>query len=154
MKAIELVCIGELKFRELRPVEENYVKRINAFVTFSLRKLKDIKIKDSRQVRKKEAEKILKNLNPEDFVIGLDEKGRKMDSPGFARFLSQCISTPSGKIVFLIGGFSGLAGILDSRINEKISFSDFTFSHDIFRIVFLEQLYRAFTIIKGLPYHR
>lgn len=154
MKAIELVCIGELKYRELRQIEKMYVERINAFAAFSLKILKDIKLKDDGQVRKKEAEKILKSLHPEDFVVGLDEKGRQMDSPGFARFLSGRISYYSGKTVFLIGGFSGLDGLLDSRINDRISFSGLTFSHDIFRIVFLEQLYRAFTIIRGMPYHR
>jgi 23S rRNA (pseudouridine1915-N3)-methyltransferase len=154
MKAIELFCIGELKFRELRIIEEIYAGRISTFMTFSIRKFKDINVKDPDLVKKKEAQKILKNLSRDDFVIGLDETGRKMDSHGFARFLSELISYHFGRIVFLIGGFSGLSGLLDERINEKISFSDLTFSHDIFRIVFLEQLYRAFTIIKGIPYHR
>jgi len=154
MKKIELICIGNLKFKGLKIFEEDFAKKLNFFVDFKTKNLKEVKLKNEDLLREKEGKMILESINIKDFVIALDKYGKKMDSIGFARFLSDKISFFSGRIVFLIGGFVGLSKSLDNRINLKLSFSDMTFSHDIFRIVFLEQLYRAFTIIKGIKYHR
>ncbi len=154
MKKIELICIGNLKFKKLKPLEENFIKKINFFVDFKVKNLKEIKLKNEDILMGKEGKMILESLNTKDFVIALDKYGKKMDSIGFAKFLSDKISFYSGRVVFLIGGFVGLSKILDDRIDFKLSFSDMTFSHDLFRIVFLEQLYRIFTIIKGIKYHR
>ncbi len=154
MKKIELICIGNLKFKELKPFEENFTKKINFFVDFKIKNLKEIKLKNEDILMEKEGKMILESLNVKDFVIALDENGKKMNSIGFAKFLSDKISFYSGRVVFLIGGFVGLSKILDDRIDFKLSFSDMTFSHDLFRIIFLEQLYRIFTIIKGIKYHR
>jgi 23S rRNA (pseudouridine1915-N3)-methyltransferase len=154
MKKIELICIGNLKFKELKLLEENFIKKINFFVDFKVKNLKEIKLKNENILMEKEGKMILESLNVKDFVIALDENGKKMNSMGFAKFLSDKISFYSGRTVFLIGGFAGLSKILDDRIDFKLSFSDMTFSHDLFRIVFLEQLYRVFTIIKGIKYHR
>jgi 23S rRNA (pseudouridine1915-N3)-methyltransferase len=154
MKKIELVCIGGLKFKELKPIEQIFIKRINGYFKFSLIQMKDIGLTDERLVREKEAEKIMKHLDRDDLVIGLDERGRQMSSPEFSGFLSKQIDRARNRIVFIIGGYSGLSGTLDDRFDQKISFSSLTFSHDIFRIVFLEQLYRAITIMKGITYHR
>lgn len=154
MKKIELICIGNLKFKELKSLEENFIKKINFFVDFKVKNLKEIKLKNEDMLMKKEGKMILESLNVKDFVIALDENGKKMNSIGFAKFLSDKISFYSGRVVFLIGGFVGLSKILDDRIDFKLSFSDMTFSHDLFRILFLEQLYRIFTIIKGIKYHR
>ena len=154
MKKIELICIGNLKFKGLKPLEENFIKKINFFVDFKVKNLKEIKLKNEDILMEKEGKMILESLKTKDFVISLDKYGKKMDSIGFARLLSDKISFSPGRIVFLIGGFVGLSKSLDNRIDWKLSFSDMTFSHDIFRIVFLEQLYRAFTIIKRIKYHR
>ena len=154
MRKVELVCIGGLKFKELGPVEQMFVKRINAHFNFSVTRLKDIGLNDERLVREKEAEKIIKHLNRDDVVIGLDEGGKEMSSAEFAGLLSSQIDRARNRIVFIVGGYSGLSGTLDDYIDLKISFSRMTFSHDIFRIVFLEQLYRAITIMKGITYHR
>lgn len=102
----------------------------------------------------KDGEMMLKCLAAKDFVIALDRRGIKLDSVGFARLLEEKISFHPGRIVFLIGGFAGFSPVVDRRIQVKISFSDMTFAHDIFRIVFLEQLYRALTIIHRIRYHR
>jgi len=154
MKKIELICIGNLKFKDLKFFEEDFTKKLNFFVDFKVNNLKEVKLKNEDLLREKEGKMILESLNIKDFVIALDKYGKKMDSIGFARFLSDKISFFPGRIVFLIGGFMGLSKILDDRIDLKLCFSDMTFSHDIFRIVFLEQLYRVFTIIKGIKYHR
>jgi len=154
MRKVELVCIGGLKFKELRSIEQTFIKRINGYFKFSLIQLKDIGLTDEHLVREKEAEKIIKHLDGDDLVIGLDERGKQMSSTEFAGFLSRQIERVRNRIVFIIGGYSGLSGTLDDYIDLKVSFSRLTFSHDIFRIVFLEQLYRATTIMKGITYHR
>jgi 23S rRNA (pseudouridine1915-N3)-methyltransferase len=154
MKKIELISVGELKFKALKELEKKYSQRINHFVLFTAKYLKDLKIQNEEQKKKKEGEMMLQLLGPKDFVIALDPNGKKMDSLKFAEFLSDKLAYGSDRIVFLIGGHSGLSSVLNPRLNYKLSFSDMTVAHDIFRILFLEQLYRAFTIIKGTKYHR
>ncbi len=154
MKKIELISVGELKFEALKELEKQYSQKINHFVTFTSKNVKDIKIQNEEQKKKKEGEMMLQLLYPKELVIALDHNGKKMDSLKFADFLSDKLAYGSDKIVFLIGGHSGLSQVLDPRIDFKLSFSDMTFAHDIFRILFLEQLYRGFTIIKGTKYHR
>ncbi len=97
---------------------------------------------------------ILATLDKRDFVIALDQYGKKLDSIKFSQLLEDKITHFPNRIVFLIGGHNGLSKELDPYINMKISFSDMVFAHDMFRILFLEQLYRAFTIIKKIKYHR
>lgn len=154
MAKIKLICVGDIKFKELKEIEKRYLQKINFYVKFSLKILKDVKLKDEEFVRKKEGEMMLAALAPGDFVVALDRRGNKFSSEKFAAFLSEKLNYYQGQLVFLIGGFTGFSKLLESRINFKISFSDMTISHDIFRIVFLEQFYRAMTIIKGTQYHR
>lgn len=154
MKKVELISVGELKFKELKELEKFYVQKINYFVTFASRSLKDIKIQDEELRKKKEGEMMNQLLDTKDFVIALDQHGKKMDSIKFARFLEDKLAYGTDRVVFLIGGHVGLSEALDPHIHFKLSFSDMTFGHDVFRILFLEQLYRAFTIIKGIKYHR
>ena len=154
MNKIELMCIGDLKFKGLKEVEKNYIKKINYFTTFGVRNLKDIDIRDEEAKKKKEGRLMEDALDAKDWVIALDQYGKKMDSIKFSQLLSDKIESHPYRIVFLIGGHAGIAKELDNRIHQKISFSDLTFAHDVFRVVFLEQLYRAFTISKGMTYHR
>ncbi|UCH94304.1 MAG: 23S rRNA (pseudouridine(1915)-N(3))-methyltransferase RlmH [Candidatus Aminicenantes bacterium] len=154
MKKIELICVGDLKFKALKELEQKYLQKINFFIPFNIRIIKDIKSHDDALKLKKEGQMILELPDKKDFVIALHQTGKKMDSIEFSRFLSDKISWCPGGIIFLIGGHAGLAKSLDSRIDFKLSFSDMTFAHDIFRILFLEQLYRSFTIMKGIKYHR
>ena len=154
MKTIELLCSGDLKFKSLQELEKKYLQNINYFVKFSINKIKEIKHQEEIFVREKETAMFLKEIKEKDYVIALDKVGKKMDSPQFAKFLEQKISYYPGRLVFLIGGFAGFTDRLRQRSNQNISFSDLTFSHDIFRIVFLEQVYRALTIIHGIKYHR
>ena len=154
MKTIELLCSGDLKFKSLQELEKKYLQNINYFVKFSIKKIKEINHKEEIIVREKETAMFLKEIKEKDYVIVLDKAGKKMDSPQFAKFLEQKISYHPGRLVFLIGGYTGFTDRLRQRSNQNISFSDMTFSHDIFRIVFLEQVYRALTIIHGIKYHR
>lgn len=154
MKQIELISVGELKFKALKEMEKLYSEKINHFIPFNSKIIRDVKINDEIQKKKKEGEQMLQLLDTKNHIIALDQYGKKMDSPKFAHLISEQLSYGPDKLVFLIGGHSGLSGELDNFIHLKISFSDMTFAHDIFRILFLEQLYRAFTIIKGTAYHR
>lgn len=154
MAKIQLICVGQLKFKGLKEVEQKYLEKIGYFTKFGIHRLKDIKSTDDRLKKKKEGQQMLALLDDRDFVIALDEKGKKMDSAAFARFLSQKMTGHPHRLVFLEGGHAGLDRELDPRIDLKLSFSDMTFAHDIFRVLFLEQLYRAFTIIKQIKYHR
>jgi len=154
MKTIELLCSGELKFKSLQELEKKYLQNINYFVKFSIKKIKEIKHQEEIFVREKETALFLKEIKEKDYVMALDKAGKKMDSPQFAKFLGQKISYHPGRLVFLIGGFAGFNDQLLRRCQQSISFSDLTFPHDIFRIVFLEQVYRALTIIHGVKYHR
>jgi 23S rRNA (pseudouridine1915-N3)-methyltransferase len=154
MKQIELLVVGDLKFKGLKELEKEYSKKINFFTNFLIKAVKDIRIQDEEIKKKKEGASLLSLIQKNDYVIALNEKGKKKNSLDFSQFISQQLSYGVDRIVFLIGGPAGLSKELDSRINFKLSFSDMTFAHDIFRILFLEQLYRAFTIIKGIKYHR
>ncbi len=154
MKAVDLVCSGELKFKGLQELEKKYLQNINYYVKFSIKKLREIRNAEEGIVREKEGAMFLQEIQPRDYVVALDEKGRKMDSRGFAAFLLEKISYHPARLLFLIGGFAGLAPAVQARADLRLSFSEMTFAHDIFRIVFLEQLYRAMTIIHGGKYHR
>ncbi|MCK5057584.1 MAG: 23S rRNA (pseudouridine(1915)-N(3))-methyltransferase RlmH [Candidatus Aminicenantes bacterium] len=154
MKKIVIVSVGDLKFKELKELEKKYIKKISHFIKLETVNLKDVAVRDEEIKKKKEGQMMLNLLEKRDFVIACDEKGKQMDSLTFSRFLSEKLSYHPGRIVFLIGGHSGLSSLLNDRINLKLSFSHMTFAHDIFRILFLEQLYRAFTIMKGITYHR
>jgi 23S rRNA (pseudouridine1915-N3)-methyltransferase len=154
MKTLELLCPGELKFKGLQELEKKYLQNINYYVKFSIKKFKEIKNREERFVREKEGAMFLQEIQANDFVIALDEKGKKMDSLRFAAFLGEKISYHPGRLVFLIGGFAGFAPAVSARAEQTLSFSEMTFAHDIFRIVFLEQIFRALTIIHGVKYHR
>jgi 23S rRNA (pseudouridine1915-N3)-methyltransferase len=154
MNVIELVTPGELKFKGLQELEKKYLQNINYYVKFSVKKIKETRHREERFVREKEGAMFLREIQPRDCVVALDERGRKMDSRRFAAFLEEKISYQPGRLVFLVGGFAGLAPAVSARADQVLSFSDMTFAHDIFRILFLEQLYRALTIIHGQPYHR
>jgi 23S rRNA (pseudouridine1915-N3)-methyltransferase len=154
MKAIELVCPGELKFKGLQELEKKYLQNINYYVKFSIKKIREIHHKEEGFVREKEGALFLQEIQPRDFVVVLDEKGKPLDSRRFAAFMEEKISYHPGRLLFLIGGFAGFAPQVTARADRVLSFSEMTFAHDIFRILFLEQVYRAMTIIHGIKYHR
>ncbi len=154
MKKIEIICIGELKFKELKVLEKEYLKRIGYYADVKIRVIKETGIKDVRKMKDEEGRLMAESFSGSDFIIGLDEKGKKLSSEKFANLINEKISYHSGRIVFVIGGFAGLSDSIKKRFNLTLSFSDMTFPHDLFRVFLLEQIYRGFTIIKGITYHR
>lgn len=154
MNQIEFLVPGRQKFRELDSLEKRYLQRIGFFVKFTLKNLRELKTADDRILREKEGEQMLKSLGRQDYVVCLDSTGRSLDSPGFAKLVGRCMSRVSGRLVFMMGGRAGLSEDVRRRADDIISFSPLTFPHDLFRVMFLEQLYRALSILKGHAYHR
>ena len=106
------------------------------------------------QIRQKEAERLLSKIKDSMYVIALDLKGKKFDSEGFAKHLSMCMNQGKSHIAFVIGGYLGLHTSLLDRADERLSFSDFTFPHQLMRVILFEQIYRANRIMNHEPYHK
>ncbi len=131
-----------------------FIKRIQKFNSIEIIEIPEIKNQQqTANLKKMEAEKILDKLKPTDFLILLDEKGKQLTSVEFASFIQQKENNSIKKIIFLIGGAFGFDDKIYERANDKISLSKMTFSHQLIRLIFLEQLYRAFTIQHNFPYH-
>lgn len=133
-----------------------YSKRISHYCKFEHKLFKHVKNSESlppKELLKKEAQIYLNELKPSDHLILLDENGKDFNSRQFASFLEQKQLQSLKHIVFAVGGAYGFSDELKSKASGKVSLSKMTFSHQLIRIIFLEQLYRAFTIIKGEKYH-
>lgn len=131
-----------------------FLKRIEKFTAISITEFPDLKGQTQAKIIKQaEAEKILAKLKPDDLLILLDENGKAMNSVQFAQFIEKKENQSVKKVIFLIGGAFGFDEKIYLRANDKLSLSNMTFSHQLIRLIFLEQLYRAYSIIHGLPYH-
>lgn len=134
----------------------DYVERIKHYTPFNLDiipELKNTKNLSEEQQKEKESELILKALQPGDVVVLLDEHGKEFRSLEFAQWYERKLSTVNRRLVFIIGGPYGFADKVYAMAQEKISLSQMTFSHQMIRLIFVEQVYRAMTILKGEPYH-
>lgn len=129
------------------------MKHYFPFLIVEIPELKNVSSLSEEQIKTKEGEMILKNLKPSDTVILLDERGKEYTSVEFAKMLQDKISYNGKDITFIIGGAYGFSEAVRQRSDSKISLSRMTFSHQMVRAIFIEQLYRAFTIMRGEPYH-
>ncbi len=152
---IEIWSIGKTKEGYLQSGETLYLKRIKNYHTAELVLFKEPKTGKSNasQVKKLESEVFLKSLQPDDYVILLDEHGKQFDSVGFARQIQKWFNQSPRRLIFIIGGAWGFDSSLKMRSNFEMSLSKMTFTHQMVRLIFLEQLYRAFTILNNEPYH-
>ena len=153
---ISLFVIGKTDSAYLKEGIEEYCKRLKHYVPFDLITVPNLKQTKNLPVevqKKKEGEIILGKINKGATIILLDEKGKTMNSRDFSGFIEQRTITGTKELVFVIGGAFGFSDELYGIAAGKISLSKMTFSHQMVRLLFLEQLYRAFTIIKGEPYH-
>ena len=154
MKTI-LILVGKTQNKIFKVGIDDYVNRIEHYMPFSLTtipELKNTKSLSEDQQKQKEGELILKEIQPSDTVVLLDEYGAEFRSIEYAKWLKQKQNT-ARRLVFVIGGPYGISPDVYARANDKISLSRMTFSHQMVRLIFTEQLYRACTIIKGEPYH-
>lgn len=153
---ITLLTVGKTEDKYLKEGIEIYLKRLKFYISFQileLPELKNTKSLSSEQQKNKEAELIFKNLQSTDHVILLDEKGTELTSKKFSVYLNKKMVGGQQHLVFIIGGPYGFSEEVYNRCNDKLSLSQMTFSHQMIRLFFTEQLYRAFTILKGEPYH-
>lgn len=153
---ITLLTVGKTDRDWVRQGLEIYVSRLRHYIPFTLTEipeLKNVSALSREQIKAKEGELILKNLKPTDDAILLDEHGKEYTSVQMAGILQDKISYGCKDMVFIIGGAYGFSDTVYARANSKISLSKMTFSHQMVRAIFAEQLYRAFTIMKGEPYH-
>ncbi|MFN7118270.1 MAG: 23S rRNA (pseudouridine(1915)-N(3))-methyltransferase RlmH [Saprospiraceae bacterium] len=153
---IELWAIGKTNEKYLEEGITIYLKRLKHYINFEFSVIPDIKQAgnlNALQLKNKEGETILARLKNEDFLILLDEKGDVYTSEAFADYIQQKLQISYKRIIFLIGGAYGFSEDLYVRANSKLSLSKMTFSHQMVRLFFVEQLYRAMTILKNEPYH-
>ena len=153
---ITLIAVGKTEDKYLIEGIDKYLNRLKHYINFSVLIIPDIKntknLTESQQ-KSKEAELISKQINPTDLVILLDEKGKKHSSVSFSEYLNKQMIGSVQHLVFIIGGPYGFDENIYKRANTSISLSDMTFSHQMVRLFFVEQLYRAFSILKNEPYH-
>ena len=153
---ITLLTVGKTDRDWVRQGLDIYVSRLKHYIPFTLMEipeLKNVSALSKDQIKVKEGELILKNVRPTDDLILLDEHGKEYSSVQIAKILQDKISYECKDIVFVIGGAYGFSDAVYARANSKLSLSKMTFSHQMVRTIFAEQLYRAFTIMKGEPYH-
>lgn len=153
---ISLICIGKTDEKYLLEGIEKYLKRLKFYVNFSLIVIPDIKNSKSlsqEQQKDKEAQLISKFIQPTDTLVLLDEHGKAYRSLEFSEYFEKAMLKSVQHLVFVIGGPYGFDNSIYERSNHKISLSNMTFSHQMIRLFFVEQVYRAFSIMRGEPYH-
>ena len=153
---ITLLTVGKTDKDWVKQGMDIYVSRLKHYIPFSITEipeLKNVSALSREQIKAKEGELILKNVKPADNLVLLDERGKEYSSVEFAKVLQDKINYEGKDIVFVIGGAYGFSEDVYGRANSRMSLSRMTFSHQMVRAIFAEQLYRAFTIIKGEPYH-
>ena len=153
---VKLIAVGKTTATYFREGEYEYQNRLKHYMKFERIDLNDLKVPQKttpNEIKKKEAEIILKHLKPADEVVLLDENGKNFSSIEFSKWFEKRTLSGNKNLVFLIGGAFGFDKLIYERANDKIRLSSLTFSHQMVRLFFLEQLYRAGTILKREKYH-
>lgn len=151
----KLILVGKTNDKHFQAGIDDYTKRINHYLPFEIiviPELKNTKALSEQQQKEREGELILQRVQTSDKVVLLDEHGKEFRSVEYAQWIERQQQTARG-LIFVIGGPYGFSDAVYSRADDKISLSKMTFSHQMVRLIFTEQLYRACTIIKGEPYH-
>ena len=150
---IKLICVGKIKEKYLKEAINEYQKRLSKYTKLDIVELKDITYDDIDKVKKEEGENILKNIKNTDNVIILDINGQELTSVELAKKIEN-LEQQNSDLTFIIGGSSGLSEEVKQRANYSLSFSKLTFPHQLFRVIFLEQLYRTYKIRNNESYHK
>lgn len=151
-----LIMVGKTHKTYMSEGISEYQKKLKHYLKFSMEVIPDIKNTGSLtplQQNTKEGEAILSKIKSEDYLILLDEKGKQHTSEEWSEYLQKKFNSNPKRLIFLIGGAYGFSEEVYKRANDKVSLSKMTFSHQMVRMFFIEQLYRAMTILKGEPYH-
>lgn len=157
---ITLISVGKIKEKYLRDAIGEYSKRLSRYCKLEIVEVADEKTPDNasetveNQIRQKEAERILKHIKDDSYVITLEINGKMLDSPGLAEKIEHLGTKGESHLTFVIGGSIGLGDEVLKRSDFGLSFSKMTFPHQLMRVILLEQIYRSFRIINGEPYHK
>lgn len=153
---IVLIVVGRTVEKHYITAINDYIERTKHFINFEMQVIPEIKNTRNLsmdQQKEKEGELILKSFQPGDYIVLLDEYGKEMRSIDFAYWMEKKMVNVGKRLIFVIGGPYGFSQSIYEKCNEKVSLSKMTFSHQMVRLVFIEQLYRAMTILNGGPYH-
>lgn len=154
---IKIIALGKIKEKFLKDGIDEFLKRLKPYASVEIIELPQIEIKDENltdKILKEEGENILSKIKPQSYVITLEIKGRMLSSEDFAAKIADLTNEGIGEIIFVIGSSCGLSPIVSSRANFKLSISKMTFLHNFALLILVEQIYRAFKIIKGEKYHK
>lgn len=150
---IKIVCVGKIKESFYRDAVDEYKKRLSKYTDIEIVEVPDEGLTDQKSTLKKESEKILKVINPKDYIITMEIEGKELSSVELANKIDSIFNINSN-ITFIIGGSYGLSDEIKELSNFKLSFSKLTFPHQLFRILLLEQIYRSFKINNNESYHK
>ena len=153
---IKLLLVGKTDEGSLQGLIDNYIKRLNHYNRVEVEILPDLKNTKSlslEQQKQKEGKLILEKLNASDFLVLLDENGKQYSSEAFSEYIQKRLNSGLKQLIFVVGGPYGFSEEVYARAQGKVSLSKMTFSHQMVRLFYVEQLYRAFTILKNEPYH-
>ena len=154
---IKIIALGKIKEKCLKDGIDEFLKRLSPYASVEVVELSPIEIKDENltsKVLEQEGEKILSHIKPQSYVITLEINGKMLSSEGLAEKINELTNEGISELVFVIGSSCGLSPIVSNRANFKLSMSKMTFLHQFARLLIVEQIYRAFKIIKGETYHK
>lgn len=157
---INIICVGSIKEKFFKEAIEEYTKRLSAYCKLNIIEVKDEKTKEkasereNEKIREEEGKRILSKIKENTYTIALAINGKMQDSEEFSKSMDTIAMQQGGHINFVIGGSLGLSKEVLEKADEKISFSKMTFPHQLMRVIFLEQLYRAYKISANEPYHK
>lgn len=154
---IKIIALGKIKERFLKDGIDEFLKRLTPYASFEIIELPAIEIKDENltaRVLEQEGEKILSHIKPQSYVITMEIKGKMFSSEEFAQKIEDLTNDGTSEIIFVIGSSCGISPTVSARANLKMSMSKMTFLHQFARLILVEQIYRAFKIIKGETYHK
>lgn len=158
---IKIIAVGKIKEKFYKDAIDEYLKRMQTYNKVEIIEVADemaaenLSEKELEQVKEKEGERILGKISKEDYVVSLEILGKQIDSIEFAKFIENEMAEGFGRnLVFIIGGSNGLAKEVSQRSNKKLSFGKMTYPHQLMRVILTEQIYRAYRIVNGHPYHK
>lgn len=150
----KILCVGKIKDDYIAKGIDEYSKRIVGFTKFIIQEVKETNTNDIKHNIETEGNALLSKINDEDYVITLEILGKNFDSIEFSKYLENLKTYGNSNIVFVIGGSNGLSDKIKNRSNLALSFSKFTFPHQLMRLILVEQIYRSIAIEKSLEYHK
>lgn len=151
---LHFVWIGKTRDRACAALIADYLGRLKRYVHYDVSELKEQSSADEKRVVAAEGRKLISAIENDDFVALLDEKGGEMDSPQFAEFIVKRQQAGTKRLAFVIGGFAGVSDEVKQRAHIRLSLSRMTLTHELARVILTEQVYRAFTLLAGSPYHK